>query len=124
MNDTTRMVGGALGVAVIGSALSSSYGSAVEPALTQLPPQAASAAGDSVGAALEVARRAGPAAGDLVNASRSAFVDAMGDALLIGASAAALGVLIVLAWLPSRARSSGTTEDRSEDLQPVAVEGS
>jgi EmrB/QacA subfamily drug resistance transporter len=34
MNDTTRMVGGALGVAVIGSALSSAYGSAVEPALT------------------------------------------------------------------------------------------
>jgi hypothetical protein len=45
----------------------------------------------------------------------------MGDALLIGASVAALGALIVLAWLPSRARSS---EDRPEDLQPVPMEGS
>jgi EmrB/QacA subfamily drug resistance transporter len=124
MNDTTRMVGGALGVAAIGSALSSSYGSAIEPALTQLPPTAAAAAGDSVGAALEVARRAGPLAGDLSQAARSAFVDAMGDALLIAASVAAFGTLIVLAWLPSRSRPSEATEDRLEDLQAVPMEGS
>jgi hypothetical protein len=124
MNDTTRMVGGALGVAVIGSALSSAYGSAIEPALTQLPPTAASAAGDSVGAALEVARRAGPVAGDLAHAARSAFVDAMGDALVIGASVAAIGALIVLAWLPARARPSEVTEDRLEELKPVQMEGS
>jgi EmrB/QacA subfamily drug resistance transporter len=124
MNDTTRMVGGALGVAVIGSALSSAYGSAVEPALTQLPRGAASAAGDSVGAALEVARRAGPVAGDLAHAARSAFVDAMGDALLIGASVAAAGALIVLAWLPARARPGEVTESRLEDLKPVQMEGS
>jgi EmrB/QacA subfamily drug resistance transporter len=124
MNDTTRMVGGALGVAVIGSALSSSYGSAVEPALTQLPPNAATKAGDSVGAALEVARRAGPVAGDLAQAARSAFVDAMGDALVIGASVAAVGALIVLAWLPARARGGEITEDRLEELKPVQMEGS
>jgi EmrB/QacA subfamily drug resistance transporter len=124
MNDTTRMVGGALGVAVIGSALSSAYGSAIEPALTQLPPTAASAAGDSVGAALEVARRAGPVAGDLAQAARSAFVDAMGDALVIAASVAAVGALIVLAWLPARARPGEITEDRLEELKPVQMEGS
>jgi EmrB/QacA subfamily drug resistance transporter len=121
MNDTTRMVGGALGVAVIGSVLSSAYGSAMEPVVNNMPPAAAAAAGDSVGAALEVAQRAGPTAGELVEAARSAFADAMGDALLVGASAAALGAVIVLAWLPARAKR---TEIAREDLQPVTVEGS
>ena len=122
MNDTTRMVGGALGVPVIGSALSSSYGSAIEPAVRQLPLAAAAAAGDSVGAALEVARRAGPLSGDLAHAARAAFVDGMGDALLIGAAVAAFGALVALSWLPSRPPEA--TEDRREELQPVAVEGS
>ena len=121
MNDTTRMVGGALGVAVMGSALSSSYGSIMEPVVTQLPPAAAAAASDSVGAAIEVARRAGPLGGELVDVARSAFVDAMGDALLIGASIAVLGAVIVLSWLP--ARPAETDVAAIEDLQPVPVKG-
>jgi hypothetical protein len=38
MNDTTRQVGGALGVAVLGSILASSYGVAIQPALGGAPP--------------------------------------------------------------------------------------
>src|SRR5439155_23364567 len=56
MNDTTRQVGGALGVAGVGSVVSSSYAAAVRPALAGLPRPAASAAGDSIGAAVGVAR--------------------------------------------------------------------
>jgi EmrB/QacA subfamily drug resistance transporter len=110
MNDTTRMVGGALGVAVIGSVLSSAYASAIEPALRGLPAPAATAAGDSVGAALEVARRAGPLAGDLAEAAREAFVSAMGDALLVGAAIIVLGAVIVVWKLPSRALPRSTEE--------------
>jgi EmrB/QacA subfamily drug resistance transporter len=124
MNDTTRMVGGALGVAVIGSALASSYGSAIEPAVTSLPATAAAVTGDSVGAGLEVARSMGPAAGDLALAVRTAFVDAMGDALLIAVSVLAFGALIVLAWLPSRSGPGEVAPDRLEEQQPVPAEGS
>ncbi len=123
MNDTTRMVGGALGVAVIGSALSSSYNSAIQPALRALPPQAAALAGDSVGAALEVARRAGPLGAELADAARAAFVHAMGDALLIGAGVVAVGAVVVLAWLPSRARLEPTVEKPGETLPEVAELG-
>ncbi len=42
MNDTTRQVGGALGVAVLGSVLASSYASAMAPAVQGLPAAAAS----------------------------------------------------------------------------------
>ncbi|MEW6475325.1 MAG: MFS transporter [Actinomycetota bacterium] len=104
MNDTTRMVGGALGVAVIGSVLSSSYATAVRPALGGLPEPAATAAGDSIGAAVHAAATAGPAAANLLATARSAFVAAMGDALLIGAAVAALGAVLALCFLPARPR--------------------
>src|SRR5215216_3329760 len=58
MNDTTRQVGGALGVAVLGSVLASGYGAAIGPALHDTLPPLAQAAADSIGAA---ATQAGPA---------------------------------------------------------------
>ena len=51
MNDTTRMVGGSLGVAVLGSLLSSGYGGDMARVTEGLDPRAAEAAGDSIGAA-------------------------------------------------------------------------
>ena len=51
MNDVVRELGGTLGVAVLGSVLTSSYGSGMDDATAGLPPAAAEAAGDSVGAA-------------------------------------------------------------------------
>jgi hypothetical protein len=114
MNDTTRMVGGALGVAVLGSVLASSYGSAIEPALQGMPPKAAEAAGDSIAGASAVAAQLGPGGHDLLDAARSAFVDGMGDAMLVGIAAALLGVLLVLRFLPARggeeAPSAGIVE--------------
>ena len=44
VNDTTREVGGAIGIAVLGSILSSRYRSGMEPLIAQLPPDAAQVA--------------------------------------------------------------------------------
>jgi EmrB/QacA subfamily drug resistance transporter len=103
MNDTTRQVGGALGVAVLGSILASGYGAAMEPALRDAPPQIAQTAGDSIGAAATIAARLGPQGQDLLEAARSAFLQGMGDALQVGAGAAMLAALLVLLFLPARA---------------------
>jgi hypothetical protein len=111
MNDTTRQVGGALGVAVLGSVLSSSYRDAVAPALTGLPSQAAAVAHDSLGAALGVAGRLGAAGDTLAQAARGAFVDAMGDVALVAAAAALLGALVTLVLLPARARAPQLLRD-------------
>ncbi len=111
MNDTTRMVGGALGVAVIGSVLSSSYGEAMAPAVSNLPAPAATAASDSVGAALAVAGRNGPQAVDLIQAARSAYVESMGDAVIVAAEAALLGAVVALVFLPARPREGVTRSD-------------
>ena len=61
VNDTTRQVGGALGVAIVGSVFSSVYASHVtsDVAALHLPASAASAANSSVGGALEVAAKIG-----------------------------------------------------------------
>ncbi len=114
MNDTTRMVGGALGVAVIGSVLSSSYGDAMAPAVTGLPAPVAAAASDSVGAALSVAERIGPQANDLILAARSSFVESMGDAVLVAAGVALLGAIVAFLFLPARPRERFDRPDRED----------
>jgi EmrB/QacA subfamily drug resistance transporter len=105
VNDTTRQVGGALGVAVIGSLLASGYGSRVGSFLhgKPVPPAIADQIRHQVGAALAVAHRVGGAAGDaLANHARSAFVSGLHAGVLVGAVAALLGAVITAAWLPAR----------------------
>ena len=66
VNDTTRQVGGALGVAVLGSVFNSIYTSSVTDGLSasSLPASAVATAKDSVGGALAVAASIGGAAGN------------------------------------------------------------
>ena len=82
VNDTTRQVGGALGVAILGSLLSSGYGADMDPAVQSLPPSAADAASDSVGHAGVVADQIGGSAGAALNhAAEAAFTSAMSTTL-------------------------------------------
>jgi Na+/melibiose symporter-like transporter len=120
MNDTTRQVGGALGVAVLGSVLTSSYASSIAPALQGLPASAAALAGDSVGGATEVAAQTGGGAKALLQSAHAAFTTGMGDALLIAAGVAAAGAIIVGAFLPARA-APVAIEAESDDADQVVV---
>ncbi len=106
VNDTTRMVGGSLGVAVLGSLLSAGYHATIDgsAAIAKLPPAAAATAHDSLGGAVQVAARLGGTGGQsLLNDATQAFVDAMSHAVLAGATVALVGGLIALIWLPARA---------------------
>lgn len=103
MNDTTRQVGGALGVAVLGSVLASTYSAAMNPVVAVLPPPAAELALDSVGGAARVAAQIGEAGAELLRAAASAFVDGMGNAVLVAAGVALIGAVVSAAFLPSRA---------------------
>ncbi len=121
MNDTTRQVGGALGVAVLGSVMSSSYSAAMDSAVSRLPAAMAAAARDSVGAALQVAERAGPAGADLAEAARTASTVGMGDALVVAAVVAVVGAVVTMVWLPAHApradepvATTATTTDATE----------
>ena len=106
MNDVVREVGGTLGVAVLGSVLASGYGGSMDDAVEGLPPGAAEAASDSVGAAHQVAAQlGGDTAARLIQAADQAFVDAMSTTATLAAAVALFGALIAAAFLPSRART-------------------
>ncbi len=120
MNDVVREVGGTLGIAVLGSLLTSSYGAGMDDAVAGLPGPAAAAAEDSVGGAHEVAAQIGGSAGaGLVDSANTAFVDAMATTSSIAAAAAVVGALIALAFLPSRTRADVPASRRIELREPL-----
>jgi EmrB/QacA subfamily drug resistance transporter len=107
VNDTTRQVGGALGVAVLGSVMSSTYGPRVSDAISGFPVTAeqATAIHDQIGAAMRAAGEIGGEPGRrLADIASRAFADGMSTAFIIGAAALALGTVIVTLFLPARAQ--------------------
>ena len=112
MNDVVRELGGTLGVAVLGSVVSTTYASGMDDATSGLPHAAAEAATDSVGGGHEVAAQIGGGAGARLTAlADQSFVDAMTTAASVAAAVALVGALIATAFLPSRAPSESTIAD-------------
>jgi EmrB/QacA subfamily drug resistance transporter len=121
MNDVVRELGGTLGVAVLGSVVSTTYASGIDGATSGLPHGAAEAASDSVGGAHEVATQMGGGAGaKLIAIADQSFIDAITTAASIAASVAVLGALLAVAFLPARARPE-PTPDSAELPEPVAA---
>jgi EmrB/QacA subfamily drug resistance transporter len=109
MNDTAREVGGALGVAIVGSVTSSIYRSRLAGDLPQTVPVAAgTAARDSLGAALEVSPRLTTGGSDIANTARSAFVEAMSRASIVSGCVAVVGAVVAWRYLPARAADDST----------------
>jgi fucose permease len=105
VNDTTRTAGGTLGVAVLGSLLSSGYRGGMDAVTAGLPAQARDAAQDSVAGAMAVAQRVGGATGHkLAATAQDAFMSGMHTASLAAAAIALAGALVALAFLPARDR--------------------
>lgn len=129
VNDTTRQVGGALGVAIIGSVVSSVYGSRIGDffAGTNAPAPAVDAAKNSLGGAYGVARglaasgtpNAGKLATGLIDTANEAFVEAFRWGTRVGAVALVIGVIIVVRFLPARASLASI----AEQTQDLAAEG-
>jgi EmrB/QacA subfamily drug resistance transporter len=117
VNDTTRQVGGALGVAILGSLYSTVYTSEMDTAVASLPAPQAAAAEDSIGGALGVAGQLGGEAGRaLVEAANAGFVDAMNVTFLAAAGVALAGALVSLLFMPSR--EAGEVEAEQAEGQP------
>ncbi len=105
-------VGGALGVAVIGSMLNTRYRDRLTDVLAphHVPTDVLHTITGSLGGALGVAAVVGGSTGErLADVARSAFMSGMHVSLAVGAVAAAVAGLIVLVALPSR--PSGTDEE-------------
>ncbi len=107
INDATRLLGGTLGVAVIGSVYASLYASRLTSALPAgLPATIVRTAHASVGAALTVADHVGQAghpatAAAIHDAARSAFFHGLSTANYLAAAVTFAGALMALALLPA-----------------------
>jgi EmrB/QacA subfamily drug resistance transporter len=108
VSNTIRQVGGALGIAVLGSVLSSVYRARLDADLPGLP----AAARESISGAYGVADRLGAAGAPLIEVANAAFIDAIRVAALGSAVVALLGAGVVLAWLPRRSSSGAGPADR------------
>ncbi|HEX5613848.1 MAG TPA: MFS transporter [Acidimicrobiia bacterium] len=114
VNDTTRELGGTLGVAVLGSVFSSVYVGALGDGqvFATLPPEAQRATEDSVGAASIVAARLGELAPAYLTEVSDAFLSGLAIACLVAAAAALAGSVFAFRYLPARARD---TEARADE---------
>jgi EmrB/QacA subfamily drug resistance transporter len=104
INDATREVGGAIGVAVLGSTLTTLYVKQMGPVLESLPAESALEARESLAGALQVASRMAESEGEqLTRAARAAFLEAFDGSLLIASALAFTGMFVALVFLPGRA---------------------
>ena len=114
MNDVTRQVGGALGTAVIGSLITSLYGSRVSDSVSELPAHTQTIAEDSIGQANAIAAHLPAAEGArLADAAADAFTQALGIGFGVAGAAALVAAVVVKLWLPDRHR------ERTPALRPA-----
>ncbi|MGD0742357.1 MAG: MFS transporter [Acidimicrobiales bacterium] len=115
-NSTAMQIGGAVGVAVIGSVLSTRYRHSMQAVIAghHVPAVAANAILGSIGGAMEAARFVGGPLGiKLSLAARDAFALGSRTALVVAACVTGAGVLLALVSLPSRPVPG--TGDRVDD---------
>jgi EmrB/QacA subfamily drug resistance transporter len=126
VNDTTREVGGTLGVAIIGSVLNSAYGSHVLSSLTALggPAAAGHLAGQSVVAGMNVAAHfPAPLRAAAQSAVRSAFMTGLHRGSVVAAGITLAAALVALVFVPARPAAGDVlliSTDAADTSQPMA----
>jgi EmrB/QacA subfamily drug resistance transporter len=117
INDTTRQVGGALGVAIIGSAVSSVYAARIGSLSGRfgIGSAATAAAESSLGGAQQVGSTLGARSGEYVAGANQAFVDAMSIGMRVSVAVIALAAFVAWRFLPARAAVPSYSSDRAGD---------
>ncbi len=124
MNDATRELGAALGVAVLGSVAASQYSSHLEPFLRGLTPGQRADAGASLAGALHTAAELPGALGRAFAAAADhAFVSGIHVASIAGAALAAIAAVLVWRYLPHRLGSESALHGPIEALEDAAELG-
>ena len=124
MNDATRELGAALGIAVLGSIAASQYSSHLHDALDKIPAAARGTASQSIAGALQVAEKLPPRAGAaFATAAQTAFVDGIHVAALFGVALAIVAALVTRKYLPRTVADVGPMHSGIEALENAAEFG-
>ncbi len=107
VNDTVRELGGALGVAVIGSIAATSYASSMQSELARLPrisEPMRHLLTDNVGSALHMSGYFGVNGTEIASVARNAFVDSMSASLWVAVGLVVSATVIAVTQLPRHER--------------------
>jgi len=124
MNDATRELGAALGVAVLGSVAASQYGTHISKLTAGLSAADRAKSTASLGGALEVAASLPKAAGALLaSGAEHAFVSGIHLAVITGAILCAIAAVTVYRFLPKQIAQHGAVHGPVESLEDAAELG-
>jgi fucose permease len=112
-----QKIGAPLGVAILGSVLSSGYHARLN--LDGLPGAAAAAVREGLFGGIQVATQLGSAS--LLRSVREAFVHGMDLAFVVSAGIAVAGIVLALVFMPRRAMRKGQPVERVEEEREVVV---
>ncbi|MGV0834114.1 MFS transporter [Mycolicibacterium thermoresistibile] len=102
VNDATREIGAAIGIAVAGSILASQYAGRISSGLDLFPEPVRAAASGSLAEALAVAERLGPSGVAAAEFAQTAFIGAMDGALFAMAAVLVIAAVFVAFWAVGR----------------------
>lgn len=124
VNDTTRELGGTLGVAIVGSVFASIYSSRLDSdaAVSALPEQVRATMERSMAAAQQViGQLPPPLIPDVRAAVNTAFLDGLQIGSLVSAGIAAAAAVVVAILLPARAKQPVLVTDAQAESEAVCA---
>ena len=121
VNDVSRELGGALGIAVLGSVMNSVYRAEMADSTANLPAGAGEKATGSLAAAQQIGEQLGPQGHQLVVHAQTAFLHGFTHGLIGGAAVLLLGALFVAVRAPGRAESRSNATGKA--IGGVAADG-
>jgi EmrB/QacA subfamily drug resistance transporter len=121
LNDTVRELGGAVGIALLGSLVNAGYRSSISSATAGLAPDVAHQVEDGIGSAFAAAPQLGDAGPGILDAARDALVDGWKLSMWFGVALAATALLFLVIRGPKGSVAAEPDAlDRSE-LEPAVV---
>jgi hypothetical protein len=113
VNNVLRQVGSVLGVAILGTIVSSTYQHRIAPSLVGLP--------DEAGTSAEATRHVAATLGrpELVKAANDAFIHAMHTAALVGAGIVLVGAIVLMLAFRQTSRPAKVQEEAPTETVEV-----
>jgi hypothetical protein len=122
VNDVSRELGGALGVAVIGAIVNGSYSERVGDALAgSASPEVIEVAREGIGGAVLAGQSLGPTGDNVVSAANAAFMDAITAGFRISAAILVATLVVVVTMLPNKMRTHQAGLEAETGLDAIVL---
>ncbi len=120
VNDTTREVGGAVGIALLGTLMTIGYQNRMNDTTANLPPALAGLARDSIGGAVQAASQLDQsAAAQLLSEAKAAYVDGAAVSFAVAAAVGLVMAAVIFRFYPKGATPLAATEARHDPTVSV-----